>query len=84
MSVWDTLMKIESMPIIPKSDGESKRAKTMPVKKWTPCRENLSMALQIIPCIDFDATDDILNYGFLNSLESSHDVALLNSFSHIV
>ncbi|MBQ5465329.1 MAG: hypothetical protein IIT53_15290 [Fibrobacter sp.] len=55
-------MKIESMPIMPKSDGESRRARTIPIMKWTPCKENRSIALQIIPCIDFDATDDILNF----------------------
>ena len=59
MNVCDTLIKMESIPIIPKSDGESKRARTMPIKNWTPCKEKRSTALQMIPCIDLDAVDDI-------------------------
>ena len=49
MNVCETLMKMDIIPIMPKSDGDRSLASTIPIRNCTPWRENRSMALQRIP-----------------------------------
>ena len=66
------LRKIVSIPIIPKSDGLNRRARTIPIKNWTPCKENRSTALQITPFIDCEAMEPILQiYLGINKINNS-------------
>ena len=54
MKVPEIAMKIPSIPMVPKSDGDRRRASNKPNRKFTIWVENFSMAVHLTPDIVSD------------------------------
>ena len=60
MKVLEIAMKIPSIPMVPKSDGDRSRASNKPNRKFTIWVENFSIAVHLTPDIVSDFRLSIL------------------------